>query len=235
MYNARTFLELQGDTCVCFEPQEPGDERQAQALSIVDKLVWLNNSEMSQGPVLPGSHEVNSPHPSSTTPAHPTQAYVPRNSLGVYEWVDSQHDEAGPASVVGKGDASLIAPSSKSGHCRLSSGPSAGRGRKEISRGSEQGQQERVGLAGRLKNAKKKDRPKQMIKSQQKEYLEAKLSEAMRKRKSSDGLLQAEAVRGHVMDEDANQKSVQHVMPADSRTPRDGVYLKVHTYVFTYH
>lgn len=223
--------ELQGDSCVCFELQEPGDERQAQALSIVDKLVWLNNSEMSQGPVLPGSHEVNSPHPPSTTPAHPTQVYVPRNCLSVYEWVDSQHDEVGPASVVGKGDATLIAPSAKSGHCGLS----AGRGRKEISRGSEQGQQERVGLAGRLKNAKKKDGPKQMVKSQQKEYLEAKLSEAMRKRKSSDGLLQAEAVRGHVMDEDANQKSLQHVMPADSSTPRDGVYLKVHTYVYTYH
>lgn len=231
----RTFLELQGDSCVCFELQEPGDERQAQALSIVDKLVWLNNSEMSQGPVLPGSHEVNSPHPPSTTPAHPTQVYVPRNSLGVYEWVDSQHDEVGPASVVGKGDATLIAPSAKSGHCGLSSGPSAGRGRKEISRGSEQGQQERVGLAGRLKNAKKKDRPKQMVKSQQKEYLEAKLSEAMRKRKSSDGFLQAEAVGGHVMDEDAIKKSMQHVMPADSSTPRDGVYLKVHTYVYTYH
>lgn len=231
MYNERGFLELQGASCVCFGLQEPGDERQAQALSIVDKLVWLNNSEMSQGLVLPGSHEVNSQHPPSSTPAYPSQAYVPRNSLGVYEWVDSERDEAGPALVVGEGDATLNAPSAKSGRSKLSSGPSAGKGKKEVSQGSKQGQQEWMGLAEKFKNAKQ-DRPKQMIKSQQKEYLEAKLSETIRKRKSSDGHLQAETVRGHVMDEGANQKSMQHVKPTDCSTQSDCVYLKVHACVY---
>lgn len=68
---------------------------------MVDKLVWLNNPDIPEIPVMPCVERDTLPPmgPSSTASkalAQVAGAYVLRNPLGVYEWVDSQHDEAGP-------------------------------------------------------------------------------------------------------------------------------------------
>jgi hypothetical protein len=74
---------------------------------MVDKLVWLNNNDVLHEPLIaandPDMIDLDRRSPIRKPPpqelAHMTGLHAPRSPLHVYEWVDSQHDEAGPSVV----------------------------------------------------------------------------------------------------------------------------------------
>lgn len=82
------------------ESQEPGEESQLNALNIVDKLVWMNATGMSQDTELimaPQSPrgKVSRSGKGVQNLAHTSEVKNRQAKIGVYNWVDSQQDEDG--------------------------------------------------------------------------------------------------------------------------------------------
>lgn len=78
---------------------EPGEQSQADALNMVDKLVWLNTTGLSQEPEPEKLTEMTYSRPLSARGtqnlAHLVECKSPKEKIGVFDWVDSQHDEGG--------------------------------------------------------------------------------------------------------------------------------------------
>ncbi|KAL3686118.1 hypothetical protein R1sor_004140 [Riccia sorocarpa] len=80
--------------------QSPGEDSQARALNMVDKLVWLNATGLSQELQLE-EENATSHLPSNAKTALQSRLQVAEakaptdDPFGVFDWVDSQHDEAG--------------------------------------------------------------------------------------------------------------------------------------------
>ncbi|KAJ7295392.1 hypothetical protein O6H91_Y191500 [Diphasiastrum complanatum] len=76
---------------------EPGEESQANALAMVDKLVWLNTSGCSQEPVVEkddrteGALSKKRWHQSAQVEENKNS----KETMKVFDWVDSQFNEAG--------------------------------------------------------------------------------------------------------------------------------------------
>ena len=78
---------------------EPSEQSQANALNIVDKFVWLNTTGFSQEPDPKTLIEMTSSRPLSARGtqilAHLVECKSPKEKIGVFDWVDIQHDEGG--------------------------------------------------------------------------------------------------------------------------------------------
>lgn len=81
------------------DSQEPGEQSQADAMNMVDKLVWLNTNGLSQEPESEKLTEMTCYRPPSARGtqnlAHLVECKSPKEKIGVFDWVDSQHDEGG--------------------------------------------------------------------------------------------------------------------------------------------
>lgn len=81
------------------DSQEPGEQSQADALNMVDKLVWLNTNGLSQELEPEKLTEMTCYRPPSARGtqnlAHLVECKSPKDKIGVFDWVDSQHDEGG--------------------------------------------------------------------------------------------------------------------------------------------
>lgn len=81
------------------DSQEPGEQSQADAMNMVDKLVWLNTNGLSQEPESEKLTEMTCYRPPSARGtqnlAHLVECKSPKKKIGVFDWVDSQHDEGG--------------------------------------------------------------------------------------------------------------------------------------------
>lgn len=81
------------------DSQEPGEQSQADALNMVDKLVWLNTNGLSQELEPEKLTEMTYHRPpiarGTQNLAHLVECKSPKEKIGVFDWVDSQHDEGG--------------------------------------------------------------------------------------------------------------------------------------------
>lgn len=81
------------------DSQEPGEQSQADAMNMVDKLVWLNTNGLSQESEPEKLTEMTCYRPLSARGtqnlAHLVECKSPKEKIGVFDWVDSQHDEGG--------------------------------------------------------------------------------------------------------------------------------------------
>lgn len=99
---------------------EPGEQSQADALNMVDKLVWLNTTGLSQEPEPEKLTKMTYSRPLSARGtqnlAHLVECKSPKEKTGVFDWVDSQHDEGGCQFFRKTG---LAVPSSRTGEDKV--------------------------------------------------------------------------------------------------------------------
>ncbi|XP_057868880.1 uncharacterized protein LOC131075934 isoform X2 [Cryptomeria japonica] len=98
------------------DSQEPGEQSQADALNMVDKLVWLNTTGFSQDPAPPKLLAMTYSGPSSANGpqnlAQLVESKGPTENIGVFDWVDSQNYEAG-RQCFGKNSQGVLASTNK--------------------------------------------------------------------------------------------------------------------------